>query len=132
MMKAYAWLVLSISLLGWMTEAWAAAAEGALDGLGPSRGMMLFWAALVLLATLPFLGKNLRTLAFLGAVPLLARGIMRLVSELDAARVITSAPPGLLIGLQLAALLLAAQAGAWLAGKAMQRAAAVGKRKRLF
>jgi len=128
--KTHARLALGLSLLGGMTEVWAAAAEGALDGLGPSRGMMLFWAALVVLATLPFLGKNLRTLAFLGAVPLLARGIMRLVSELDAARVITSAPPGLLIGVQLAVVLLAAEAGVQLAGKAWRLTAA--KRKRLF
>ncbi len=75
---------------------------------GPSRGMALFWVAIMVLAAFPLLGRRFRTLAFLGAALLAARGLMRIISEHDVARLVASLPMGVGLGLQLAAGLVVA------------------------
>ena len=97
------WLV-GVMVLGLAQEAFAQE----LAAWGPSRGMALFWAALIVLAAFPLLGRRFRTLAFLGAALLAARGLMRIISEHDVARLVASLPMGVALGLQLAAGLVVA------------------------
>lgn len=68
-----------------------------------SRGMLLYFAGLVVLAVLPFLNKYLKTVGIYFAVFALMRGIYRITDEQDLVRMTWSVPEGLKIGLFVAA-----------------------------
>ena len=99
-----------VALLGLAGTVGAETLAGAMPS--PSRGTALYLAGIVVLAALPLMGRWLGSLAFFGAAVLVARGLMRIVSEFDGGRVLESLVPGLVIGVQLALALVATRMAA--------------------
>lgn len=71
-------------------------------GKGLSRGMVMYFVALVALLAIPLMNRYLKTLAFYVIVFTLSRGLMRITDEQDPFRALLSAESGLELGLKIA------------------------------
>ena len=74
-----------------------------------SRGMALFFASIVILIAMQFMGRNMKTFAIIVFAVLSSRGLMRIIDETDIIRIIYSIPGGIEIGIVISVLLLAVQ-----------------------
>ncbi len=100
------WIVL-VFLLVLVQTAWADFILTRFVDSVQSRGMLLYFAAWVLLLTIPLLNRYFRVVALYTLLFLLARGFSRITDEQDPLRTVYSMLPGITLGVKIALPLLA-------------------------
>ncbi|MFH1225429.1 MAG: hypothetical protein V1676_06530 [Candidatus Diapherotrites archaeon] len=107
-------LLIGFFLLMLMPSAFSRAGfESLFEAQIASRGMLLYFAAFVVLLAIPFMNRYLAIVAIYFIAFALSRGLMRITDEQDTVRTVYSIGAGFELGLKVALPLLAA-AALWL------------------